>query len=68
MEIVTSWELQGKQELIMRQLNRKVGAVTPELQEQILQLPNTQLEDLAEALLDFNNQKDLVNLLHRLEE
>ncbi|BAY98904.1 hypothetical protein NIES37_28820 [Tolypothrix tenuis PCC 7101] len=63
MKIVTSWQLEGKQEIIIRQLNRKVGAIAPELQEQILQLPNTQLEDLGEALLDFNSQEDLVNWL-----
>ncbi|BAY88957.1 MULTISPECIES: DUF4351 domain-containing protein [unclassified Tolypothrix] len=63
MEIVTSWQLEGKQEIIIRQLNRKVGAITPKLQEKILELPNTQLEDLGEALLDFNSQEDLVNWL-----
>ncbi|MDZ7956437.1 MAG: DUF4351 domain-containing protein [Aulosira sp. DedQUE10] len=52
----------------MRQLNRKVGAVTTALQEQIHQLPNTQLEDLSEALLDFTNREDLVNWLHGVEE
>ncbi|MBD2163236.1 DUF4351 domain-containing protein [Calothrix membranacea FACHB-236] len=68
MEIVTSWELKAKQELIIRQLNRKVGAIAPELQEQILQLPNTQLEDLGEALLDFTSQEDLIAWLHGVEE
>ncbi len=68
MEIVTSWELKAKQELIMRLLNRKVGGVTPELQEKILQLPNTQLEDLGEALLDFTSQEDLIAWLHGVEE
>ncbi|MBD2211500.1 DUF4351 domain-containing protein [Nostoc linckia FACHB-104] len=68
MEIVTSWELKAKQELIIRQLNRKVGAIAPELQEQILQLPNTQLEELGEALLDFTSQEDLIAWLHGVEE
>ncbi|BAY88958.1 MULTISPECIES: DUF4351 domain-containing protein [unclassified Tolypothrix] len=68
MEIVTSWQLEGKQEIIMRQLNRKVGAIALELQEKILQLPNTQLEDLGEALLDFTSQEDLVNWLQGLSE
>lgn len=72
MEIVTSWQLQGrqegKQELIIRQLNRKVGTVTPELEERIRQLPITQLEDLAEALLDFINAGDLVAWLDALQQ
>jgi len=72
MEIVTSWELKGiqkgKLEIIMRLLNRKVGAVTPELEEGIRQLSTTQLEDLAEALLDFSNVGDLVAWLNGLEE
>ncbi len=71
MEIVTSWELQGiqkgKLELVMRQLNRKVGALTPELEETIRQLSTNQLEDLAEALLDFTNVGDLVAWLNAIE-
>ncbi|QIR35318.1 DUF4351 domain-containing protein [Tolypothrix sp. PCC 7910] len=68
MKIVTSWQLEGKQEIIMRLLNRKVGAIALELQEKILQLPNTQLEDLGEALLDFTSQEDLVNWLQGVSE
>ncbi|MFE1745300.1 Rpn family recombination-promoting nuclease/putative transposase [Coleofasciculus sp. H7-2] len=71
MEIVTSWMQQGierglqqgRQEgelaVIMRQLNRRIGTVEPELQERIRQLSLTQLEDLAEALLDFSDVADL---------
>ncbi len=71
MEIVTSWQLQGRQEgelaVIMRQLNRRIGSITPELQERIRQLSLNQLEDLAEALLDFSDVADLVAWLDRLE-
>jgi hypothetical protein len=75
MEIVTSWMeqglqqgiRQGKQEealaLIMRQLPKRIGTVAPELQERIRQLSLNQLEDLAEALLDFSDTADLVNWL-----
>lgn len=57
MQIVTSWMeqglRQGKQEealsLIMGLLPRKVGTLTPELQERIRQLTLAQLENLAEA-------------------
>jgi len=71
MEIVTSWMeqgiqrglQQGKQQeavaLIMRQLTRRFGTLTPQLQERIQNLPVTQLEDLGEALLDFTTAADL---------
>lgn len=45
----------------MRQLNRRIGTVAPELQEQIRQLALTQLEDLSEVLLDFSDAADLVS-------
>ena len=71
MKIVTSWMkegieqglVQGKQSealsLIRRLLLRKVGTLTPELQQRIEQLQLTQLEDLAEELLDFSEIADL---------
>jgi Domain of unknown function (DUF4351) len=71
MEIVTSWMEEGIQRgeltVIMRLLNRRIGTVEPELQERIRHLPLNQLEDLAEALLDFSNAADLVTWLDRLE-
>lgn len=67
MQIVTSWMEQGKQEealsLIMRLLPRRIGIVETELQERIHQLSLTQLENLAEALLDFSSSMDLVDWL-----
>jgi predicted transposase YdaD len=64
MEIVTSWQLQGRQEgrleLILRQLNRKLGSLAPELEARIHQLTANQLENLAEALLDFAAAENLV--------
>jgi predicted transposase YdaD len=54
---------EGRQEgellLVLRQLNRRLGAVDPALQVQIQQLSVEQLEDLAEALLDFSQPEDL---------
>ncbi|OUL26575.1 flagellar assembly protein H [Nostoc sp. T09] len=67
MEIVTSWQLQGRLEIVMRQLNKKFGAVTPKLEERIRQLSPSQLEDLAEALLDFTNAGDLVAWLNGVQ-
>ncbi len=78
MKIVTSWMregieqglVQGKQSeassLVMRLLPRKVGTITPELQQRIKQLQLTQLEDLAEALLDFSAVADLEAWLQQI--
>jgi Domain of unknown function (DUF4351) len=45
--------------LLTRQLRRKVGNVPPALLVQIQSLPLNQMEDLGEALLDFNSLTDL---------
>ena len=78
MEIVTSWMregieqglVQGKQSealsLIRRLLLRKVGTLTPELQQRIEQLQLTQLEDLAEELLNFSEVADLQAWLQQI--
>ena len=74
MEIVTSWMEkgieQGKQSqtmaLILRQLPRRIGAINPELESRIRSLSVPQLEELAEALLDFSNEADLVNWLQQI--
>ncbi len=69
MEIVTSWMLEGKEQeglkIILRQLTRRIGEIAAELQDQIRQLSLIQLEDLANALLDFEAQTDLVTWLQR---
>lgn len=49
--------------LIRRLLNRKVGALSDELQAQIQRLSVTQLEELGEALLDFDGLTDLAHWL-----
>ncbi|MEH1892696.1 MAG: DUF4351 domain-containing protein [Nostoc sp.] len=49
--------------LILRQLTRRFSAIEPEIEQQIRTLPITQLEELAEALLDFNSKSDLVNYI-----
>ena len=57
----------GKQEealaLIMRQLARRLGAIAPQLEDQIRGLSVPQLEDLGEALLDFSSETDLTSWL-----
>jgi len=60
---------QGRQvegvSLILRQLTRRLGAIPANLVEQIRQLPIETLENLGEALLDFQNETDLVNWLEQ---
>lgn len=46
-------------ELTMRLLRRRIGNIDQQLQERISQLSIEQLENLAEALLDFSSQADL---------
>ncbi|MEH1821045.1 MAG: DUF4351 domain-containing protein [Nostoc sp.] len=64
MQIVTSWMesgiQQGELKIIQRLLTKRIGVITAELQEQLRGLSLTQLEDLAEALLDFSTEADLV--------
>ncbi|MBH8560734.1 DUF4351 domain-containing protein [Nostoc sp. CENA67] len=71
MQIVTSWMEEGIQQgelkIIQRQLTRRIGVITPELQQQLQRLSVTQLENLAEALLDFSNEADLIAWLQQLE-
>jgi HTH-type transcriptional regulator/antitoxin HigA len=57
-------ELKGQQKLIIRQLNRRLGEINPPLIEQIRQLPVEQLEELAEALLDFSTVAHLQQWLN----
>jgi predicted transposase YdaD len=51
-------------ELIRRLLQRRLGAMNPELQEPVNLLSVAQLENLAETLLDFSNEADLVTWLN----
>ncbi|MDJ0795612.1 MAG: DUF4351 domain-containing protein [Calothrix sp. MO_167.B12] len=67
MQIVTSWmeegiekgKKQGELALLNRQLNRRFGSLSSQLQEQIENLSIPQLEDLGEAMLDFTSVADL---------
>ncbi len=48
---------------LLPQLIRRLGMLEPNLQLQLQQLPGNQLEELAEALLDFATTADLVTWL-----
>ena len=51
--------LAGEADLILRQLTRKYGTLTPEVNQQIRALTIAELGDLGEALLDFVEISDL---------
>ena len=68
MKIVTSWMIDGQVSTILRQLKRKFGQLSPEIEAQIQNLSSPQLEDLGEALLDFQQIDDLTSWLSNLEE
>ena len=57
--------IQREQQLILRQLTRRLGNLTPDLTERVQKLPVEQLEALGEALLDFNEPEELVAWLEQ---
>ena len=61
---VTSFEefgrVEGQRDLVLRQLNRKVGPLAEELQTRVAALAPAVLLTLSEALLDFTDQTDLI--------
>jgi predicted transposase YdaD len=54
---------EGEASLVLRQLNRRIGELSPEAQSQIQSLSLTQLEALADALFDFSQPSDLQDWL-----
>ncbi len=56
-------EVKEGQILILRQLNRRVGNVSSEVEAMIRALPLMQLEELGEALLDFTQMENLIEWL-----
>lgn len=57
---------EGEAGLILRQVTRRFGTISPQLQECIQRLSIPQLEELGEALLDFSAMTDLVTWLEQL--
>ncbi len=59
-EIEQQGELKQAQSMILRQLNRRVGNLSLEIEARVKALPLARLDDLGEALLDFSQMSDLV--------
>ena len=61
-ELVAKGRQEGRERearLVLRQLQRRLGAVSPAQLARIAALPIDALEDLGEALLDFTDTADL---------
>lgn len=62
MEYVTSWERKGmylgKLDLTLKQLTRRFGPLTAAMRQRISKFSVSQLDDLGEALLDFQSKAD----------
>lgn len=54
---------EGERDLALRQLRRRCGALSPEQVARVRALPLERLEELAEALLDFQGPADLAGWL-----
>ena len=54
---------QGEQSLVLRQLSRRIGDLSPDVISRIEALSLPQLEVLGEALLDFTGSDDLTTWL-----
>ena len=50
---------------VMRLLVRRFGAIAPDVEERIRSLPVNRVEDLGEALLDFESEADLTSWLEQ---
>jgi predicted transposase YdaD len=64
-EALAEGEARGEVKLAIRQLNRRFGDIPQNLTEKIRELSIEEIENLGEALLDFQSLSDLVSWLER---
>jgi predicted transposase YdaD len=60
-EVLLRGEKSGEANLVIRQLNRRCGNISEDLEVKVRSLSIPQLESLGEALLDFTGISDLEN-------
>ena len=58
---------EGEADLLIRQLKRRFGSLSTEQSDRLKALSVPQLEELAEALLDFTDLSDLIDWLGKQE-
>jgi predicted transposase YdaD len=54
---------EGEAKIILRLLERRLGVIAPDVQQQIQVLSSPDLEAMGDALLDFSTSSDLLNWL-----
>jgi hypothetical protein len=59
---------EGQIDLILRQLTRRVGSQSIDLQDRVKDLPLERLKNLGEDLMDFSQTEDLVSWLDRHQD
>jgi predicted transposase YdaD len=59
----TEGRTEGERALALRQLTRKLGSLSPEIEARINSLSIDRVESLGEVLLDFTSMADLQNFL-----
>ena len=62
-EGVEDGKQEGEKALILKLLQRKVGSLSPQIQQQVETLSLEKLEALGEALLDFDSLDNLIDWL-----
>ncbi|WP_325078802.1 DUF4351 domain-containing protein [Sphaerospermopsis aphanizomenoides] len=58
----------GEQNLVLKQLKKRFGEISEDIQRAITELSIDQLESLGESLLDFTAVDDLINWLQQNQE
>ena len=58
-EVFQIGQQEGEIDIVLRQINRRCGQLAIAQQDKVRSLPITDIENLAEALLDFNGIADL---------
>ena len=61
-------KLSGACDIVLRQLTRRMGPLSIDLQDRVKTLPLEQLNSLAEDLMDFSQTEDLVSWLDRHQD
>lgn len=64
-EVKEEGRQEGEVSLVLKLLRRQVGPLASEVEAQVSELPLPLLEDLGEALLDFNERSDLTTWLEQ---
>jgi hypothetical protein len=57
----------GQRDIVLRQLDRKIGPLSPDLRAQVAALAPDMVLDLSDALLDFTSVDELTNWLQQRE-